>query len=215
MIIKKVIEIDEEKCIGCGLCIMNCAEGAMAVIDGKAKLISDNLCDGIGNCISHCPQDALKLVERKVENGTQSSGCNQSGCPSSQSMVIEGDSASELRQWPVLLNVVKEDAPYLSGRGLLISSDCVPFAYPNFHQDLLKGNSVVVGCPKFDDVKFYTEKLTNIIRNNAITEVTVAHMEVPCCTGIVIAAETAIKESGKEIKLTRLRITRDGQKQEH
>lgn len=141
--------------------------------------------------------------------------CNSSGCPGTQTIAVEGNSESELRQWPVLLNVVKEDAPYLSGRGLLVSSDCVPFAYPNFHEDLLKGNSVVVGCPKFDDLAFYTEKLTNMIKNNDIKEVTVAHMEVPCCNGIVTAVETAVKESGKEITLNRARITRDGQRENH
>lgn len=136
-------------------------------------------------------------------------------CNSSKPVGIGGNPESELRQWPVLLNVVKEDAPYLSDRGLLVSSDCVPVAYPNFHADLLKGNSVVVGCPKFDDLKFYTEKLTNMIKNNDITEVTVAHMEVPCCTGIVTSVETAVKESGKDIKLNRVRITRDGQRENH
>lgn len=145
----------------------------------------------------------------------QKNDCNQLGCQSSKSMVVEGNSESELRQWPVLLNVVKEDAPYLSNRGLLVSADCVPFAYPNFHKDLLKGNSVVVGCPKFDDLKFYTEKLTNIIKNNEITEVTVAHMEVPCCTGIITSVETAVKESGKSIALNRVKITRDGQRENH
>ena len=146
---------------------------------------------------------------------TQKSCCSSSGCSGSETQSIKVDTGSELGQWPVLLNVVKEDAPYLSGRGLLISSDCVPVAYPDFHKDLLKGNSVVVGCPKFDDLKMYTEKLTNIIKNNDITEVTVAHMEVPCCNGIVTAAETAVKESGKDIKLKRARITRDGQRENH
>ena len=141
---------------------------------------------------------------------TKKSCCNQS-----QSKAWEGNSKSELKQWPVLLNVVKEDALYLDGRGLLISSDCVPVAYPDFHQDLLKGNSVVVGCPKFDDLAFYTEKLTNIIKNNDITEVTVAHMEVPCCNGIIIAAETAVKNSGKDLTLNKARITRDGLRENH
>lgn len=123
--------------------------------------------------------------------------------------------SSELKQWPVLLHVVKEDAPFLNNRGLLVSADCVPFAYPDFHKDLLKGNSVVAGCPKFDNLKLYTEKITNIIKNNEITEITVAHMEVPCCTGIITSVETALKESGKDIVLTRARITRDGQRENH
>lgn len=144
-----------------------------------------------------------------------SSCCGSSGCKGSKSEIVGGNPNSELRQWPVLLNVVKEDAPYLSDRGLLISSDCVPVAYPDFHKDLLKGNSVVVGCPKFDDLNHYTEKLTNMIKNNDITEVTVAHMEVPCCNGIVTAAETAVKDSGKDIKLNRARITRDGLREDH
>lgn len=141
--------------------------------------------------------------------------CNQPVCPSSESVKFEGNPKSELRQWPVLLNIVKEDASYLEGRGLLISADCVPVAYPDFHTDLLKGNSVVVGCPKFDDLKFYTEKLTDMIKNNEITEVTVAHMEVPCCTGIIRAAETAVDQSGKDIKLNKVKITRDGLRENH
>lgn len=141
--------------------------------------------------------------------------CNQPVCPSSESVEFEGNPKSELRQWPVLLNIVKEDASYLDGRGLLISADCVPVAYPDFHAELLKGNSVVVGCPKFDDLKFYTEKLTDMIKNNEITEVTVAHMEVPCCTGIIRAAETAVDQSGKDIKLNRVKITRDGLRENH
>lgn len=144
-----------------------------------------------------------------------SSCCGSSGCKGSKTEIVGGNPNSELNQWPVLLNVVKEDAPYLSDRGLLISSDCVPVAYPDFHKDLLKGNSVVVGCPKFDDLKHYTEKLTNMIKNNDITEVTVAHMEVPCCNGIVAAAQTAVKDSGKDIKLNKARITRDGLRENH
>ncbi len=145
----------------------------------------------------------------------KSNCCNQASPKNSLSSETDRNPASELRQWPVLLNVVKEDAPYLSGRGLLVSSDCVPVSYPDFHKDLLKDNSVVVGCPKFDDLKFYTEKLTNILKNNDITEVTVAHMEVPCCTGIVTSVETAVKQSGKDIKLNRARITRGGQRENH
>lgn len=141
----------------------------------------------------------------------QNNCCNQSG----NEPAGEGNPRSELRQWPVLLNVVKEDAPFLDGKGLLIASDCVPVAYPDFHEDLLKGNSVVVGCPKFDDLEFYTKKLTNMIMNNEITKITVAHMEVPCCNGIITASQTAIKNSGKDIPLTKARITRDGQRENH
>ncbi|AFS79394.1 4Fe-4S ferredoxin iron-sulfur binding domain-containing protein [Gottschalkia acidurici 9a] len=257
MAIRQIIEIDEEKCDGCGLCILNCAEGAMKIIDGKAKLISDNLCDGIGACLGHCPQDALKIIEREADEfdeeavedhlanlkkeansttpcqGSHNGKLGHGGrCPGSKSMIINRDDnddegtlissgdieikiKSQLTQWPVQLKIVAEDAPYLSGRGLLIAADCVPVAYPNFHLDLLKGNSVVIGCPKFDDIAFYTEKLTNMIKNNDIKEVTVAHMEVPCCTGIVIAAETAIKNSGKDIRLNKVRIARSGQREDH
>ncbi|KNF07790.1 4Fe-4S ferredoxin iron-sulfur binding domain protein [Gottschalkia purinilytica] len=247
MAIRKILEIDEEKCDGCGLCIPKCEEGAIRIVNGKAKLIADNLCDGLGNCLGHCPKDAIKLIERDADefdekavedhlNNMKASKSNHNiggGCPGTRTMVLNRQSNSDeshqsissgdieikikpqLTQWPVQLKLVSELAPFLDGRELLIAADCVPFAYPNFHLDLLKNKSVVVGCPKLDDIKFYIEKLTNMIKLNDIKGITVAHMEVPCCTGIVMAAEEAVRLSGKNLEVKKVRITINGEKQEH
>lgn len=252
MALRKIITIDEEKCNGCGLCVPNCAEGAIKIIDGKAKLIGDSLCDGLGACLGHCPQDALKITEREAvdfdeaevhkhlqKEEHQPVQLNQTprqhmhhhhggGCPGSRMMEInkqENKSAGvavssgdievkikpQLTQWPVQLNLVPVNAPYFENADLLVTADCVPFAYPNYHLDLLKGKKVVVGCPKLDDVEYYAEKLSDIIKNNSIQSVTVAHMEVPCCTGIVRAAEEALEKSGKSIPFHRIRIGINGE----
>lgn len=248
MAIRKIVKIDEDKCNGCGVCVPKCAEGAIQIINGKAKLIADNLCDGIGNCIGHCPMDAIDIIEREADDfdeeavdnhlgdiqkttkhSVESHSC---GCPGSRSMDIErkNDSNSnslastddleikikpQLSQWPVQLKLVPETASYFNGKNLLITADCVPFAYPNYHLDLLKNKSVVIGCPKLDDIQLYIKKLTNIIKLNDITGITVAHMEVPCCNGIIMAAEEALKRSGKDIEIRKIKIKINGEKEEH
>lgn len=245
---RMIIEIDEEKCVGCGLCTSNCAEGAIKVIDGKAKLISDSYCDGLGKCMPHCPTDALKLVEREAKEFSHdkivSKGVEPSikqatnvqsqrpiggGCPGSRMMNFE-ESATEkttgkidsgdieisikpqLRQWPVQLKLVSPSAPYFENADLLVTADCVPFAYPNYHLDLLKGKAVAIGCPKLDDVEYYIEKLTDIITNNSIKSVTVAFMEVPCCQGIVRAVDVAVSNSNKDITVNKVKISLQGQR---
>lgn len=255
MALRKIVQINEDKCDGCGLCVPSCAEGAIKIIDGKARLLSDNLCDGLGNCLGECPQDAIEIIERDadefdeaaVHQHLQKEGKamnhnhtpNQhshgghhhgGGCPGSRMMEInrqenQQKSASvssddievkikpQLTQWPVQLMLVPQNAPYFEGADLLITADCVPFAYPNYHLDLLKGKKVVVGCPKLDDIQYYTEKLTGILANNNIKSVTVAFMEVPCCGGIVRAAEQALAESGKNITFTKVRIGINGDAQ--
>ncbi|WP_432665482.1 4Fe-4S binding protein [Wukongibacter baidiensis] len=247
MAIRKIMKIDEDKCVGCGLCVPGCAEGAIKIIDGKAKLVSDNLCDGIGNCIGHCPVDAIEIIEREAEEFDKKAveehkeekkehthvhhkekahghGC---GCQGSRPMHIKRNKSQgaatgvstgdveikirpQLSQWPVQLKLVPENASYFNDRELLITADCVPFAYPNYHLDLLKDRSVVIGCPKLDDIEFYINKLTNIIKLNNITGIVVAHMEVPCCTGIIMAADEALKRSGKDIKIKKVKIKIDG-----
>lgn len=249
MAIRKIVQIDEDMCNGCGLCVPNCAEGAIKIIDGKAKLIADNLCDGLGACLGECPQGAITLIEREAEeydegavhehlNKKEENSCNHQhghgqhhtggGCPGSRAMEInrqknEAKAAAvssgdievkikpQLSQWPVQLMLVPERAPYFEGADLLITADCVPFAYANYHLDLLKGKKVVVGCPKLDDLEYYVEKLTNIVKHNNIKSITVAFMEVPCCTGIVRAAEAALQNSGKDIPLNKVRIGIDGE----
>lgn len=236
--IRKIVQIDESKCNGCGLCVPNCAEGAIKIIDGKAKLLSDNLCDGLGACLGHCPLDAIKIIERNadefdedaVHNHIHKSAAKMSpaiahhpvgGCPGSRMRVFNetpddhddttpSNQKSQLRQWPVQLHLVPVNAPYFNNADLLITADCVPFAYANYHTDLLKGKKVVVGCPKLDDVAYYTEKLTQIITNNDLKSITVAFMEVPCCSGIVMAVERALKASGKDTVLHKVKISIDG-----
>ncbi|NLY43903.1 MAG: 4Fe-4S binding protein [Clostridiaceae bacterium] len=230
--IRKIVYIDENKCNGCGLCIPNCAEGAIKIVDGKAKLISDNLCDGLGACLGHCPQDAIRIIEREAEefdekavkaHQQESKKMGFGGCPGSQiRMFSEEESSdetypdvqvkSQLRQWPIQLMLVPVSAPYLKNADLLVTSDCVPFAYANYHNDLLKGKKVVIGCPKLDDLNIYIEKLTKIIKNNSLSSITVAFMEVPCCYGIVYAVEKAVQASGKNIPVTRIQIGIDGTK---
>ncbi len=230
MTTRKVVRIDGEKCNGCGLCIPNCAEGALQIVDGKAKLMSDKFCDGLGACLGHCPQDAITIVERDAEDfdekavevhlhkkqETQSQPV-LTGCPSSRAIDFsvpepkrEGSSATRsvamLSQWPVQLKLVPINAPYFQNADLLVVADCVPFAYSNFHQDFLKGKRVVAGCPKLDDIQYYKEKLTEIFKTNSIKSITVPYMEVPCCFGLVKATEDAIAASGKKIPFKKVKI---------
>ncbi len=246
MAIRKIMNIDEEKCIGCGLCTKGCAESAIKIVNGKAKLISENLCDGLGKCIGHCPVGAIEIIEREADefdeevaakhleslNRKQSPSEHHhgGGCPGSRAMTIERNEKShtltsvsigdieinikpQLSQWPVQLMLVPEKASYFDGKELLVTADCVPFAYPNYHLDLLKNKSVVIGCPKLDDINYYVEKLTNIISNNDITGITVAHMEVPCCNGIVMAVNEAVKRSRKNVKVDKVKILINGEKE--
>jgi NAD-dependent dihydropyrimidine dehydrogenase PreA subunit len=250
MAVRKIVHINEDKCDGCGLCVPSCAEGAIKIIDGKAKLLADNLCDGLGNCLGECPRDAIEITERDAEEFDEAAVKNHlekksktmnhhhgaqhphggGGCPGSRMMEInrqENKPAAasiasvdievkikpQLTQWPVQLMLVPQNAPYFEDADLLITADCVPFAYPNYHLELLKGKKVVIGCPKLDDVQYYIEKLTAIVRDNSINSITVAFMEVPCCGGILRAAEQAIINSGKDIPLHRIRITINGEAQ--
>ncbi len=234
MPVRKIVTIDEEKCNGCGLCIPNCAEGAIQLVDGKAKLISDKFCDGLGACLGHCPQDAITVTERAAEefderaveahlhkkHETEAKPKVEplfTGCPSSRTMHFKApkpvaekgthaSSPSMLTQWPVQLKLVPVNAPYFLDADLLIVADCVPFAYPDFHQNFLRGKAVVVGCPKLDDIQLYREKLTEIFKTNSIKSVTVPYMEVPCCFGLVKATEDALQASGKNIPFKKVKI---------
>lgn len=246
MALRKIMHIDEEKCIGCGLCTKGCAESAIKIVNGKAKLISENLCDGLGKCIGHCPMGAITIIEREADKFDEEVAAKHleslnkkkaslehshvGGCPGSRAMAIQrnekrGVSGSvstgdieikikpQLSQWPVQLKLVPEKASYYDGKELLVSADCVPVAYPNYNLDLLKNRSVAIGCPKLDDVNFYVEKLTNIISYNDITGITVAHMEVPCCNGIVMAVNEAVRRAGKDIEVNKVKILINGEKE--
>ena len=200
---REIITIDEEKCDGCGVCIPACAEGALQIIDGKARLVKESYCDGLGACLNECPQGAITLEKREAE--PFSLPC---GCPSTteQSWDAQGDkeaikAPSLLSHWPVKLRLVNADAPYFRGEELVVAADCGPFAYGNFHQDFLDERAVVIGCPKFDDLEFYQEKLTEILQNSGIRKVIVVRMEVPCCSGWLTVVRNAVSSSGKEIAI--------------
>ncbi|OGD44569.1 4Fe-4S ferredoxin [Candidatus Bathyarchaeota archaeon RBG_16_57_9] len=223
---RKIVQIDEERCDGCGQCIPNCAEGALSIIDGKARLVSDVYCDGLGACLGHCPRDAINIVEREapefseeaVHEYLQTRESQGSTCPSSQtqSLETEGSLASEpqtssLSNWPVQLNLVSVNAPFFKDADLLLMADCVAVAHRGLHSRLLKGRVMVMGCPKFDDARVYVEKLTEILRRNDVRSLTVAHMEVPCCSSLEGIAELALNASGKTIPTRRLIVSVKGE----
>ncbi len=219
MTIRKIIKIDEEKCDGCGLCVPACVEGAIQIIDGKARLVSETYCDGLGACLGECPQDAITIEEREaaafdqaeVERHQKQTKKKTSlpqaaapACPGSamrrfaptaaQSGTPTPAGPSQLSHWPVQLMLVSPAAPFLKNADILICADCVPFAVPDFHQRYLAGHAVLVGCPKLDDLQFYLEKLKDIFAEAAPRKLTVLMMEVPCCSGIAQAAIQAHNE---------------------
>ncbi len=214
---KKIIKIDEEKCVGCGLCANACKQSAIEIIDGKAKVTREDYCDGIGNCLPVCPVNAISFSEKNiVEKNEKALPC---GCPGSNSKELKpkeqvvdnsmNQSASALRQWPVQIKLVPENAPYFKNSHLLIAADCTAYAYANFHNEFMKNKVTLIGCPKLDEGD-YTDKLTKIITNNSIKSVTVARMEVPCCGGIENATVNALKASGKFIPWQIVTISTEG-----
>ena len=225
--IRKIIQIDEEKCNGCGACASACHEGAIGMVDGKAKLLRDDYCDGLGDCLPACPTGAISFVEREAaaydEAAVLAAKAKKEqplpcGCPGSAAKAIKRHEAvsvttapqrSELRQWPVQIKLAPVNAPWFDGAKLLVAADCKAYAYANFHQDFIKGHITLVGCPKLDAVD-YAIKLTEIIRNNDIRSVTVVRMEVPCCGGIENAVKTALQDSGKFIPWNVVTIATDG-----
>ncbi len=227
------MEIDEEKCIGCGACIPNCAEGALKIIDGKARMVKDQYCDGLGKCLGHCPQGAITIIEREAEEFDAvavheyresekqaeeiSPACNCGSTHAcslpSEDEVTEDipDQASALRQWPVQLNLVPIKGQLWEDADLLVMADCVAVSYPDLHKSLLKGRKVAIGCPKFDNGQHYVDKLTAILKQNNIRSMTVAIMEVPCCRGLDRIAELALEGSGKMIPTQKLVISVNGE----
>lgn len=194
--IRKIIQIDEEKCNGCGACASACHEGAIGMVNGKAKLLRDDYCDGLGDCLPACPTDAITFVEREA-------------AAYDHEAVMRNKHGSRLSQWPVQIKLVPVNAPYFDGAELLIAADCTAFAYGSFHEKFIRGRITLVGCPKLDQVD-YAEKLTEIIRNNDIRSVLIVRMEVPCCGGLEYAAKTALENSGKIIPWSVVTITTDG-----
>lgn len=211
---KRIVVIDEDKCNGCGLCIPSCAEGALRIVNGKARLVSDGLCDGLGACLGACPQGAIMITERPAgkfgENHHNHGGCPGSAARSAADFAKShhdssrppGKNESELRQWPVQLSLMSPDSPSFDNCDLLVCADCVPFANANFHSELLRGRTLVIGCPKLDcNTEAYTEKLAAILGRNDIKSITVANMEVPCCFSLMRIAEEAVRRSGKNVPL--------------
>lgn len=234
--IRKIIHIDEDKCNGCGLCATACHEGAIDIIDGKAKLVRENFCDGFGDCLPGCPTGAITFEEReapaydevavqeskkKKELQEKMKHLYEGGCPGSRMRMLEqpGEAGSniaepmrqapQLRNWPVQIKLAPINAPYFNKTKLLIAADCTAYAYANFHQEFMRGKVTLVGCPKLDAVD-YSEKLTEIIRSNEIQEVTIVRMEVPCCGGLEMAAKKALQASGKFIPWQVVTISIDG-----
>lgn len=202
--IRRIIEIDEDKCNGCGACAAACHEGAIGMVDGKAKLLRDDYCDGLGDCLPTCPTGAIRFVEREAAAyDEQAVWENQKKAAPA---VIQ---PSQLAQWPCQIKLVPVNAPYFQGAKLLIAADCTAYAYANVHQEFMRGKVTIIGCPKLDDVD-YSEKLAQILENNDIKSVTILRMEVPCCGGLEMAAKKALKESGKFIPWQVVTISIDG-----
>jgi NAD-dependent dihydropyrimidine dehydrogenase PreA subunit len=206
---RTIVHIDEEKCDGCGLCVPGCAEGALAVIDGKARLVKESYCDGLGACLGACPQGALTVTEREADPFDAEEVSHQS-CPGSMVHAPSKAAAPERGQWPIQLHLVPVNAPFWQGSDLLLAADCVPSTFSGFHDALLRGRRLIIACPKLDDTSGYLEKLTRILAFNEINSLTVAVMEVPCCAGLERLARTALSSSGKSIPISIITIGVDG-----
>lgn len=234
---RRIIQIDTHKCNGCGACAAACHEGAIAMVEGKARLMRDDYCDGLGDCLPACPTGAITFVEREAapydeaavqaakQRKAAAGGCPGSaaralhtGCPGSAARALSGgqegaaaptSAPSRLRQWPVQIKLVPLEAPFFDGAKLLIAADCTAYAYAAFHERFIRGHITLVGCPKLDSVD-YSEKLTEILRRNDIREVTVVRMEVPCCGGLELAVKKALQASGKIIPWQVVTLSADG-----
>ena len=218
--LRRIIQIDEEKCNGCGACAEACHEGAIGMVDGKAQLLRDDYCDGLGDCLPACPTNAISFVHRDAAayDAAAVMAAKTQACPGSMAKTIAPTppaaaaptpSESQLQQWPVQIKLVPAKAPWLDGARLLIAADCTAYAYANFHQDFIRGHITLVGCPKLDAVD-YAVKLTEILRANDIRSVTVVRMEVPCCGGIENAVKRALQAGGKRIPWQVVTISTDG-----
>ena len=212
MIKRKIVKINESLCNGCGSCIPKCAEGALQIVDGKARIIKETYCDGLGACLGQCPQGAISVTEREAEPFDEKevhehlkNKTSPSPSPSSPA------TAPEKAQWPVKLNLVPTKAPFFENANLLLAADCAPIAIKNFHEKLMPGKRVIIGCPKFNDAREYAQKLSEIFQQNTIASVTVAHMEVPCCVGLKWAVNKALELSSKKIPVKEYEIKIGGE----
>ncbi|HOP85788.1 MAG TPA: 4Fe-4S binding protein [Syntrophorhabdaceae bacterium] len=220
---RQIIEIDEKRCTGCGNCVTACAEGAIAIINGKAKVIKESLCDGLGACIGNCPEHALRIIEREadefdpdaIERGHQKQGPIKTlpgkdvlpcGCPSTHIQIFGEKSHSFLTHWPVQIRLVSHVAPFLKDANMLIAADCTPVAYPDFHRDFLNGKVCLIGCPKFDDTELYRKKFAEIFKTFDIKSVTILIMEVPCCSKLPVIIKEGMNLADKKIPLEIIKV---------
>ena len=244
LVTRKIIKIDENLCTGCGDCVITCAEGALEIIDGKAKVVNDVFCDGLGACIGECPEGALKIIKREaiefdenaveehLENlkkkehekslATQEPGNIACGCPGSHIMtftecnngeeqVLEGEIKSQLRQWPVQMHLISPTAPYYQGADVLLAADCTAFSYGGFHKDFLKEKSIAIACPKLDQgQEIYINKIKSLIDDAKINTLTVAIMQVPCCSGLLALAKEAVKRANRKVPIKYIIISLQG-----
>ncbi len=236
---RDIVKIDEDLCDGCGMCVPGCAEGAIEIVDNKARLVAEKFCDGLGACLGHCPRGAIIMIKREAETfdedavqerlqSLEAQGENQEmtkpgcGCPgtamASFSPAPGGmdtrkaePAGSALTNWPVQIRLIPPHAPFLKGADLLIAADCAPVSYPSLHQDLLPGKVIMLGCPKFDDTRDYTERFVEIFKQAHIKSVTVLSMEVPCCAGLARIVRQAVVISGKDIPMQEIVVSRQGE----
>lgn len=229
--IRKIVSIDEKKCNGCGLCVNACHEGAIELVDGVAKLISDEYCDGLGDCLPACPTGAIEIIERESgeynEELVMKKMAKNFVCPGTAAKMInrkkeekskceekkeyKREVNSELSQWPVQLRLINPNAGYLENANLLFAADCTAYAYGDFHKDFIKNHITIIACPKLDDNEYNVEKITEILKNNNINSITIARMEVPCCNGMTMAVKKAMMNSGNLVPFKEVIIGTDGQ----
>lgn len=244
-VIRKIITIDEELCDGCGQCVPSCAEGALQIVDGKARIVADKFCDGLGACLGECPTGALKVIERKAddfdeaavekylaekgEKPVKKESSPKHGCPSAGLQTFQpfrscqeanqpaampaGASDSALTHWPIQIRLIPPTAPFLKGADLLVVADCAAVAFPSLHRDFLKGKTVMMGCPKFDDAQAYVEKFAEIFKTAEIERITILIMEVPCCAGLPAIVKKGLELSGKKIPLEEVVVSTRGKLQ--
>ena len=207
IVTRKIVKIDENLCNGCGECMPNCAEGAIQIVNGKAKIVKDSYCDGLGACLGHCPQGALSIFEREAED------FNEVSAKIHAKKIKENKDKTKVHkpQWPIQLNLVSPKADFFENSDILLAADCVPATYPNFHKNLARGKKVLIGCPKFDDAIKYTTKLAEILKLHNIHSITISHMEVPCCSGLKWIANKVLEISKKKIPIKNIMIGVDGE----
>lgn len=237
---RKIIEINEELCDGCGQCVPDCAEGALQIVDGKVKMLADKYCDGLGACLESCPKDALRIIERKADEFDEQAveellksrkqaepkQAQQAAAPGLANVKFDtpcqaankprvdlaaGNPESNLRQWPVQIRLVPAQAPFLKNSDLLVAADCVPVAHPHFHRDFLADRVIMMGCPKFDDVNGYIQKFVEVFQQAKPKSIKLAIMEVPCCAGMRMIVEEALKQAGQDIPMEEVIVTARGE----